>query len=69
MKLNVSIGMKVKSKSQIKRLLQFKIIPPHAIIIWAFWQILIVNGGKQDIKLLWKKLHYKFWYYGVTLSV
>ena len=51
MKLNVSIGMKVKSKSQIKRLLQFKIIPPHAIIISAFWQILIVNGGKHDIKL------------------
>ena len=69
MKLNVSIGMKVKSKSQIKRLLQIKIIPPHAIIISAFWQILIVNGGKQDIKLLWKKLYYKFWYYGVTLSV
>ena len=35
-----------------------------------FWRILIGNGSKQDIKFLWKKLHYKFWYYyGVTLSV
>ena len=41
----------------------------YCYIISAFWRILIGNGSKQDIKFLWKKLLYKFWYYyAVTLS-
>ena len=51
--------MQLKSKSQIKHLLQFKIVPPLAMQS-TYWRTFIGNGGRQDIKFLLKKLLCKF---------
>ena len=66
LRYNINIVMKLnvqyRYESEIKKSNNaFTIIQNYSTscyIISYFWLILIGNGGKQDIKFFWKKLHY-----------